>query len=66
MIAVLSIPPPPQPVIVRPNRNMTRLLAAAVINSPIDMKRLEKERNSRGVNINERRPARGVALDIPI
>lgn len=66
MIDVLINPPQPQPETARPSRNKVMFLANAVMKSPRDRTRLEKKTNTRGVNISESRPARGVMLDIAI
>lgn len=52
----------PNPVTTRPTMKTGNVCAVAVINKPIDMRRLDKDNTARRENICDRRPPTGVRL----
>jgi hypothetical protein len=66
MMDIVKMPAAPTPVTARPTRKLGKVGAIDVISAPAANMMLAMNIQKRGENIDERRPASGVVLDIAI
>jgi hypothetical protein len=64
ILATMRIPPPPAPVNARPTMKVLKEFEIPVMAVPIQIKTVEKNMQSRGLNTCESRPIRGASEDM--